>query len=636
MKSISLNKSRNILQAAYSRYKKNSESLSPHELASLEHQMLALESAIASGDRDAASSLAESLEQFTRENFKKSPFDYVKEIVTALLVALVLAVVVRQMWFELYEIPTGSMRPTFREQDRVAVTKTPFGINMPMSTGHLLFDPSLVVRGGAITFTSEGIDHLDEDTTFMWFIPYKKRLIKRMIGKPGDSLYFYGGRIYGVDKDGNPIDELLNAPWMDTKSNFGLEHIPMIRFSKEIASADQNEVRFAQMGLPIGRLVLQNNDLVGQIYDGKNWIKENPLAQRSDHSTLQAYSDFFGMRNFATARLLTAKQVQEIDGINPKELPEGVLYLELTHHPSLSYPPPAIRQNPRHPFALSALKAVIPLTQEHLDELMNHMYTARLVFKNGRATNYSTEAPYFDAGSPSFPGVPDGTYEFYEGKLSNVGTGAITYAADNKNPLYSRDPKNVQKLFNLGIQMRTGFSPAPGNPNIPARYAYFRDGDLYLLGAPVIKKEDPVLADFNKREQKREASSPKSKPYTAFKDFGPPIKNNALDVDFIRTFGVKVPEKSYLVLGDNHAMSGDSREFGFVPEANLQGAPSLIIWPIGERMGPPWQAPYSIFVLPRIIVWAIAATLASIWYYFHRRYLHRPIVLIRHNGVEQS
>lgn len=636
MKLLSLKKSRNILQTAYSWYKKKSDRLTPEELAGMEQRMLTLESAIASGNREAASSHAESLEQFTQAHCKKSLFDYLKEIFFAVTIALALAVVVRQMWFELYEIPTGSMRPTFREQDRVAVSKTPFGINMPLSTDHFLFDPSLIVRGGAITFTSEGIDQLDEDTTFMWIIPYKKRLIKRLIGKPGDSLYFYGGKIYGIDKESKPINELLDAPWMHTKLNFDLEHIPIITFSKEIAPVGQNEMRFAQMGLPIGRLTLEKNALAGQIYNGKEWIKDDPLAQRSEHSTLKSYSDFFGMRNFATARLLTAKQVQEIAGINPKELPEGVLYLELSHHPSLSYPAPTLREGSRRPFGPSTLKTVIPLQQSHLDELMNHMYTARLVFKDGRAAQYSTEAPHFDKKLPAFPGVPDGTYEFYEGKLLNVGFGAITHAADENNPLYSRDPKNVQKLFNLGVQMHSGFLPTPGNPNVPRRYAYFRDGDLYLLGAPVLKKGDPTLNEFIAREQKKETGSLKSKPYTAFKDFGPPLKDGQYDVDFIRTFGVTVPDKHYLVLGDNHAMSGDSRDFGFVPEENLQGAPSLILWPAGERMGTPWQAPYSIFVLPRLIVWAIVGTIAAIWYYFHRKYLNRPIILKQHGEADPS
>lgn len=628
MKNLSFNKSRAILQGIYSWYLKKGKQLDQPELKSLEMQMLTVEESIASGQRETASNQAKALESFAQQHCKKSFFDYIKEVITAVLVALVLAVVVRQVWFELYEIPTGSMRPTFREQDRVAVTKTPFGINIPMTTGHLLFDSTLVKRGGAITFTSEGIDHLDEDTTFMWVIPYKKRLIKRLIGKPGDSLYFYGGQIYGIDKEGNPIHELLDAPWMNKKLEFNFEHIPIMRFSGEYAPISQREVHFKQMNVPIGRLLVEGRDLKGEIFNGSKWVPDDPAAQRTEHSSPQSYSDFFGIRNFAMARLLTAKELKEIDHIDPKDLPEGVLYLELSHHPSTTYPHPSVWQNSRHPIALSTLKTVIPLKQEHLDRLMDYMYTARLVFKNGRAARYNVEGTHFEPNSPSFPGVPDGTYEFYNGKLLSVGWGGRTYEADKSNPLYKREPKNVQQLYNLGIEMYAAFAPNSQNQwNTPSRYIYFRDGDLYALGAPLFSKADPLLKEFNAREEKKEKSSSKEKPYAAFKDYGPPLKKNAFDSAFIRTFGVTVPPQHYLMLGDNHAMSSDSRAFGFVPEANLQGAPSLILWPTGERQGFPWQAPYKLIELPRLIIWGIVAISCLIWYVLRRRYLRRPIIL---------
>ena len=44
-------------------------------------------------------------------------------------------------------------------------------------------------------------------------------------------------------------------------------------------------------------------------------------------------------------------------------------------------------------------------------------------------------------------------------------------------------------------------------------------------------------------------------------------------MEFIQKFGLKIPPKSYLALGDNHAMSADRRDFGFVPEANVRGGP---------------------------------------------------------------
>lgn len=625
MKTLSLNKSRAILQKAFSCYKKHRKELSAQEDAAVKEKIISLENAISTNDPDIASSQAEALEKTTQKYCKKSWFDYLKEILTAIIVAFLLAIVVRQVWFELYEIPTGSMRPSFREQDRVAVTKTAFGINIPLTTGHLYFDPSLVQRGGAITFTSEGIDKLEEDVMFMGIIPYKKRLIKRLIGKPGDSLYFYGGKIYGVDKDGNPINDLLDAPWMHENTNFSLEYIPFMRFSGEMSVAGPKEVRFSQMNLPIGRLLVNGQTLKGEIVDGKKWVQENPLAQRLPQEFPKSYSDFFGIGNFAMARLLTAKELKEIDGIDPKDLSEAVLYLELRHHPSLTYPQPLISQNSHYPVQLGTLKAVIPLQQKHLDRLMDMMYTARLIFKNGRATRYSVDSPNFGAESLSFPGVPDGTYEFYAGKLQNIGFAAVSHEVNKDNPLYSHDPKNVAKLFNLGIEMYNAYAPSVKNQwNAPSRYAYFRDGNLYVLGAVLFQKGDPILDDFNESEKTKEANSTEKSPYTAFKDYGPPLKDGKLDTAFIRAFGVTVPEKQYFVLGDNHAMSGDSRIFGFVPEGNLEGAPALILWPPGDRMGFPWQAPYQIFTVPRLVVWSVVAILALIWYFLHRRYLRRP------------
>jgi signal peptidase I len=97
-------------------------------------------------------------------------------------------------------------------------------------------------------------------------------------------------------------------------------------------------------------------------------------------------------------------------------------------------------------------------------------------------------------------------------------------------------------------------------------------------------------------------------------------------VDFIQAFGVKIPEKQYLVLGDNHAISADSRVFGFIPEDNLQGAPSLIIWPPGSRLGLPEQKPYPLINTPRLIVWGTAAGIFLIWQLIHRRNMRRHVI----------
>src|SRR5581483_2178830 len=119
---------------------------------------------------------------------------------------------------------------------------------------------------------------------------------------------------------------------------------------------------------------------------------------------------------------------------------------------------------------------------------------------------------------------------------------------------YRFSPAIVQLLFNVGIEWDTRFSPQVKNQRlVPARYTYFRDGSLYLLGAPILSKDDETLADFLDREQIRaDASNPQS-PYLPFQDLGPPLKEGKLDVDLIRQNGILVPDNMYLVLGDNHA-----------------------------------------------------------------------------------
>lgn len=45
--------------------------------------------------------------------------------------------------------------------------------------------------------------------------------------------------------------------------------------------------------------------------------------------------------------------------------------------------------------------------------------------------------------------------------------------------------------------------------------------------------------------------------------------------------GVTVPSNMYFVLGDNRAVSSDSRIWGFVPKANIIGRAALVYWPLG-------------------------------------------------------
>lgn len=45
---------------------------------------------------------------------------------------------------------------------------------------------------------------------------------------------------------------------------------------------------------------------------------------------------------------------------------------------------------------------------------------------------------------------------------------------------------------------------------------------------------------------------------------------------------ITVPQGQYFVMGDNRPESSDSREWGFVPQANLIGKSFFVYWPVNE------------------------------------------------------
>lgn len=615
-KYYSLRKSGQIFRSSYKWYSKKGHILSPAQYESFKQQLKDLDESLKAKDRPRSDALAREIETFCSAHFSKSIGEYLFELVVAIVIALVIATIVRQTWFELYEIPTGSMRPTFEEKDRLTVTKTSFGINIPLMTKQFYFDPALVQRAGVVIWSGDGVPFLETDSTFLGIFPYTKRFIKRCMGKPGDTLYFYGGKIYGIDKDGRELTDLLNNQWM-TK----IEHIPFINFEGRISSqieSKKNILLFHQINQLIGRLVVdQSGKLKGEIFNGKEWLKDNPAVQNKPHETVQTYSDFWGIKNFAMARLLTKEQIEKLGIHSSKNLATAPIYLELKHTPSLN--PSTLQLNNRS-IQLSSNYTLIPLEERHLKAIMDNMYTARFIVQDGLAERYQVEVEnQFHSSSPRFPSVPNGTYEFYYGKAYKVGWQGMLSLLPENHPLYQLSVSNVQKLFNQGIEMTAGFNPSRQVNQFPHRYAYFRNGDLYLLGAPILKSDDPVLKEFSVNEQEKEKNASTESPYVAFRDYGPPLKDGKIDADFLKTFGYHLPDDRYLVLGDNHAMSQDSRYFGPIPQANIQGAPSLILWPPGERWGCPNQKAYPLITLPRLIVWGVALIIAAICYAIYRR-----------------
>jgi signal peptidase I len=631
-----LRKCRRILKQGCEIYKhaRKRAKLKPDELRHFEHLLGSLDHAVLNKNKVEANSLAHQLEIFLKENFSKTFFDHSKELVFALVFAIVVAFAIRQVWFELYEVPTGSMRPTVEELDRLIVSKSTFGIHLPFQKKLLFFSPDYIKRTGIVVFTVEGMDVSDADTMYFYLFPGKKRYIKRCMAKPGDTIYFYGGRIYAIDVKGNPINELIDENFLKNIQIERLEHIPYITMSGKTALAQPMAhgmyatAAFFQMNAPVGKLRLSQEGIQGEFYNGQEWVKDQPDAMKRSHHSPKSFSDLWGIGNYAMARLLTKEQVKKFYN---QDVDVGELYLELHHTPNFTYPKPELRQGESGNFypTLTPFTSIIPLQKKHLETLQKSLFTARFYIKQGHSYRYHEETgrpqrPEFD---PLFPNVPDGCYEFYYGKGYKVHFGGILTELPSDHPLYNSNSEQIQKLFNLGIAFNLLFQPmAPFQPFVPQRFAYFRNGDLFVMGAPLMKKDDPVIKEFVKKEIEKQDASSSQEPYVAFIDRGPPLNNHGqMDVEFIKAFGLKIPENGLLALGDNYAMSADSRDFGFVPVENLRGTPSFIFWPIGKRFGTLPQPSYPWLTVPNLIVWSLVAIIVVISWILWQRQKRKPL-----------
>jgi signal peptidase I len=104
-----------------------------------------------------------------------------------LLVALLIAIFIRSLFFQPFYIPSSSMEPNLLVGDRLFVSKYTYGYSkhsFPFSpnlfSGRILYDKPK--RGDVIVFKTPTDNRTD--------------YIKRLIGLPGDTIQFIGGDIY--------------------------------------------------------------------------------------------------------------------------------------------------------------------------------------------------------------------------------------------------------------------------------------------------------------------------------------------------------------------------------------------------------------------------------------------------------
>ena len=153
-----------------------------------------------------------------KTSFKTKAYLFFKEIIELIVVTLFLLIIIRQGFIEARYIPSESMVPTLKVNDRLIVEKVTknlrvLGFNFPIKRGDILvfYPPPDGNRGKDL--------HYDPLSIFArWtglpFLPQDDAYIKRVIGLPGDVIEIHKG-------DGVLINgKLLIEPYENEVPNY--------------------------------------------------------------------------------------------------------------------------------------------------------------------------------------------------------------------------------------------------------------------------------------------------------------------------------------------------------------------------------------------------------------------------------
>ncbi len=114
------------------------------------------------------------------------------ETIKSLLIALVLALIIRSFLYEPFHIPSGSMKPNLKDGDFIFVSKYDFGYSrysfpfgLPIFNGRIFFK-NQPKRGDVLVFRLPSNPNIN--------------YIKRLIGLPGDKIQMKNGILYINDE----------------------------------------------------------------------------------------------------------------------------------------------------------------------------------------------------------------------------------------------------------------------------------------------------------------------------------------------------------------------------------------------------------------------------------------------------
>ncbi|QJR82181.1 signal peptidase I [Alteromonas pelagimontana] len=161
------------------------------------------------------------------------------------LVFIVLMFAVRSSFADWYNVPTGSMLPTIVEGDRIFVNKAAYRIDIPF-TDISVMETGNPERGDIVVFESKAADN---------------RLVKRVVGLPGDRLAMQANRLF---INGKPLF------YDDRNDGEKIEHLGDVAHPIQLVKNDSTLTSFSPVTVPANHILVlgdnRNNSADSRVY----------------------------------------------------------------------------------------------------------------------------------------------------------------------------------------------------------------------------------------------------------------------------------------------------------------------------------------------------------------------------------
>ncbi|MEX2550087.1 MAG: signal peptidase I [Nitriliruptoraceae bacterium] len=185
----------------------------------------------------------------------RSGGSFLRELPFLLLIALVLAFLLRTFVVQVFYIPSSSMEPTLQVDDRMIVEKVTYRFREPL-------------RGEILVFEGDSFGEVDPDLSvgsrvvrgfgqFLGLVPASARdFVKRAIGLPGDEILIEDGVVM---VNGVTLDEPYVA--FEDPSDFGPVTVPddslfFLGDNRPNSSDSRRDLGFVDADKVVGRAVL--------------------------------------------------------------------------------------------------------------------------------------------------------------------------------------------------------------------------------------------------------------------------------------------------------------------------------------------------------------------------------------------